>query len=187
LETVNAKVRPFESRDDYRRMIDYYHDSPNELLQRMGVDRSKLPPREAWLERAWQDHQRAEDDPARERFHLAWLADGVVVGHSSINQIQWGRQANAHLHLWRADLRKSGIGSEFFRQSISFYFERFRLALVVVEPHADNPAPNRVLQKLGFRLVRRYHTVPGPINVEQDVNRYEVDRATWLAAHAEVS
>lgn len=172
-------VRPFETPDDYRRMIDYYHGCADDLLARMGVDRDKMPAGDVWLERVWADHQRAEDDPRRDRFHLAWLLAGEHVGHSSINFIEWGKQAHAHLHLWRADLRRAGAGSEFFRRSISFYFERFELKMIVVEPKADNPAPNRVLEKLGFRFVRQYRGVPGPINVEQDINRYEMDRVAW--------
>lgn len=174
-------VRPFDSRDDYIAMIDYYHGLADWQMLLMGIDQSRLPSRESWLESAWRDHALPETDPGRDRFYLAWMLDGEQVGHSSINQIQWGKQASAHLHLWRPDLRKAGIGSQFFRHSISTYFSRFDLKLVVVEPHAENPAPNRVLEKLGFQFVKRYRCVPGPFNLEQDVNRYEVERGHWEA------
>lgn len=32
--------------------------------------------------------------------------------------------------------------------------------------------PNRVMPKSGFRFIKRYRTVPGPINFQQGVNRY---------------
>jgi hypothetical protein len=32
-----------------------------------------------------------------------------------------------------------------------------------------------VLLKAGFRFIRRYRTVPGAINFEQDVNQYVLD------------
>jgi RimJ/RimL family protein N-acetyltransferase len=85
---------------------------------------------------------------------------GELVGHSSINKIQWGQQACAHLHLWRSELRRAGIGTEFFRRSVSVYFSRFGLRVVAVEPHAENPAPNRVLKRLEFRFIRRYRVRP---------------------------
>ena len=176
-------VRPFESPDDYFGMIDYFHNLSDEMMLRMGVDRARLPSRAEWFDHAWRDHHVSERDPLRDRFFLAWIVDGELVGHSSINQIRWGDRACAHLHLWRSDLRKAGAGTELFRQSISTYFTRFDLQRVIVEPYAENPAPNRVLEKLGFRFVRKYRCVPGPVNFEQDVNRYEVDRATWLARH----
>lgn len=175
----DVAIRPFESEADYYGMIDYFHGCSDGQLLLMGVDRGKLPAREQWFESAWRDHQRAENDPERDRFYLAWVLNGEVVGHSSINKICWGDSANAHLHLWRSNLRRAGIGAELFRRSISFYFDRFDLKRIIVEPNADNPAPNRVLAKLGFRFVERYRTVPGPVNFEQDVTRWEVDRATW--------
>src|SRR5436190_1529697 len=54
--------------------------------------------------------------------------------------------------------------------------ERFNLQKLVCEPCAENPAPNRVLEKLGFAFVRRYRTIPGVIAYQQDVNRYELRR-----------
>lgn len=179
----DVAIRPFESEADYCGMIDYFRGCTDEQLLVMGVDRGKLPSRQAWFESAWRDQQRAENDPERDRFYLAWLLNGENVGHSSINRIHWGDSAHAHLHLWRPDLRSAGIGTEFFRRSISFYFDRFELQRVVVEPNADNSAPNRVLAKLGFEFVTRYRTVPGPVNFEQTVTRWEIDRATWQRNH----
>jgi RimJ/RimL family protein N-acetyltransferase len=172
-------VRPFESHAEFYGMIDYFHGASDEQLYRMGVDRAKLPPREEWFAHVWRDHHLAENDPARDRFFLAWLFRGQVIGHSSINQIRFGDHAYAHLHMWQSDLRRAGIGSELFRRSISIYFTRFELQVIHVEPHAENPAPNRALQKLGFTLVKRYRTTPGPTTFEQDVNHYQMQRGNW--------
>jgi RimJ/RimL family protein N-acetyltransferase len=73
-------------------------------------------------------------------------------------------------------MRKTSLGTEFVRRSANFFFERFNLQRLVCEPWAENPAPNRVLEKLGFRFVRRYRTIPGVIAYEQDVNHYELGR-----------
>jgi hypothetical protein len=37
-----------------------------------------------------------------------------------------------------------------------------------------NPGPNRLLQKLGFTIAKAYRTIPSVINVEHEVNRYEI-------------
>lgn len=177
---MNIEVRPFESAIDYARMIDYFHGASDDHLRAMGVERGRLPAREAWLDSNWRDHELPDNDPRRDRFCVAWLLDGTLVGHSSINKIHWGREAYAHLHLWTPDARNRGAGTEFFRRSVAVYFDRFQLELLIVEPYADNAAPNRVVQKLGFRFARRYRTVPGPLNFEQDVNRYEMTRTEWL-------
>ena len=184
-QTDEIAVRPFAEPAEYYGMIDYFHGASDDLLLRMGVDRAKLPARASWFEHVWRDQQLAENDARRDRFFLAWLLDGVLIGHSSINQIQWGEQACAHLHMWRSDVRRKGVGTELFRRSITTYFERFDLQRIIVEPHADNPPPNRVVEKLGFTFVKRYRTIPGPVNFEQDVNRYEMDRAAWVRLRAD--
>jgi RimJ/RimL family protein N-acetyltransferase len=73
------------------------------------------------------------------------------------------------------------MGRVLLARSIDLYFKRFRLETVECEPYAENPAPNRVLTRLGFRWVRRYRTVPSNIAFEQDVNHYELDRGEWEA------
>jgi RimJ/RimL family protein N-acetyltransferase len=134
----------------------------------------KLPERNKWLDALLADHEKP--DGGRDRFYLVWIFRGRRVGHSSINKIVVGTEAFIHLHLWDPQLRRANLGTEFVRKSANFYFERFDLKKLVCEPSADNPAPNRVLEKLGFAFIRRYRTIPGVIAYEQDVNRYELLR-----------
>jgi RimJ/RimL family protein N-acetyltransferase len=169
----SVEVRPFSRAQEYKAMIDYFHNATDSFLTGMGVDRRKLLKKDEWLSRLLADHLR--DDARKHRFYLAWVYDGKQVGHSSINKIKIGQEACIHLHLWQPKLRRKGLGTEFFRASANFFIRRFRLKLLLCEPCADNPAPNRVLSKLGFRLVKKYRTVPGDINLEQDVNRYELN------------
>ena len=96
--------------------------------------------------------------------------------HSNINNIEFGKSATMHLHLWEFIKRKSGLGIEFLKMSIPYYFENFGLEKLVCEPYSENVAPNRVLPKLGFKLKRTYETTPGYINFRQTVNRYELTK-----------
>jgi ribosomal-protein-alanine N-acetyltransferase len=73
-------------------------------------------------------------------------------------------------------LRKAGLGTDLSKRSAQFYFERFGLKRLICEPFADNPAPNKLLPKLGFKFIKRYRTVPGTISGEQEVNRYALAR-----------
>jgi len=170
---VRIKVLPFADRVDYARMVDYFLEGDDEFLLGMGVDRNKLPNREAWIEATWLDH--ARPDHEKERSYLKWLYDGNPVGHSSINQIRIGEHAFIHLHLWVRDLRRTGLGTMFFKASAAEFIRMYGFKRLYCEPFADNPAPNRVLVKAGFRFIKRYRTVPGPINFEQDVNRYVLE------------
>ena len=168
------EVRPFLSREEYELMLDYFYTADDSFLNGMGVDRAKLPERDKWLDALLLDHEKPDGE--RDRFYLIWIFRGRRVGHSSINKIVLGTEAFIHLHLWDSQLRRAGLGTEFVRRSANLYFERFNLKKLVCEPSADNPAPNRVLEKLGFTFIKRYRTIPGVIAYEQDVNRYELRR-----------
>ena len=179
------QVRRFAGPSDYERMIDYFLGGDDALLRGMGVDPEKLPPRQVWLDSALLDHQRIDAD--KERSYLAWIHEGTAVGHSSINRIRIGEEAFIHLHLWVGSLRQAGLGTQYFRASAAEFMRAFRLRRLYCEPYAENPGPNRVLLKAGFRFLRRYRTVPGPINFEQDVNQYVLEFPADVAgrqAHA---
>jgi RimJ/RimL family protein N-acetyltransferase len=154
-------------------MVDYFLNAADAFLEGMGVDPKKLPRRDAWVESAMLDHSRTEGE--KERSYLAWVCDGTLVGHSSVNRIKVGEEAFIHLHLWVSGLRKAGLGTRFLEASAAEFIRLFRLKRLYCEPYAGNPAPNRVVMKSGFRFVKRYRTIPGPINFEQDVNQYVLE------------
>lgn len=154
-------------------MIGYFLGAEDAQLHAMGVDRGQLPSRGAWLEAALLDHKRP--DTLKDRAYLAWDYQGTMVGHSSVNKIKFADAAYIHLHLWDRALRQSGLGTRFFQASVAHFQRVFGLRRLYCEPYAGNPAPNRVLQKSGFRLIKRYRTVPGPFNFEQEVNLYVLE------------
>ena len=164
------EVRPFAGRAEYEQMVDYFLSADDEFLHGMGVARSKLPLREGWISSVLRDHDRPNHQ--KERAYLAWIYDGVAIGHSSINKIQVGEEAFIHLHVWVRARRQGGLGTTFLRLSEGRFAEDFSLKRLYCEPCAGNPGPNRVLQKSGFHFLKRYRTIPGPINFEQDVNQY---------------
>lgn len=151
-------------------MVDYFLEADDAFLRGMGVDRSRLPSRTDWIASALNDHGRPKHE--KERAYLAWVYDGLAIGHSSINRIQVGKEAFIHLHLWTAPRRRAGLGTQFFRLSAERFARDFSLERLYCEPYAENPAPNRVVTRAGFRLMKRYRTIPGPLNFEQEVNLY---------------
>ena len=166
----SIEVRPFVGRVEYEQMVDYFLEGDDPFLRGMGVDRAKLPSRDDWIASALRDHDRPNSE--KERGYLAWVYDGRAVGHSSINKIRVGQEAFIHLHLWFAARRQVGLGTAFFRLSAERFARDFALRRLYCEPYVDNPGPNHVLPRAGFRLVKRYRTVPGPLSYEQDVNQY---------------
>jgi RimJ/RimL family protein N-acetyltransferase len=61
-------------------------------------------------------------------------------------------------------------------QTAELYFDTLKLERLFCEPNAFNVAPNRTLQRVGFRYVKTYNTVPGPLNFHQAVTRWVLER-----------
>ena len=156
-------------------VIDYFCDSTPEYLDGMGVDPSRLPAPDAWYAKAQSEF--ALPLKQRQWFPVIWLLDGDPIGYSSCDRIEFGDKAVMHLHVTRPELRRQGIGAECVRQSVEIYFENFRLKKLLCQPYALNVPAHRTLQKAGFRYVKTYMTVPGPINFHQPVTQWVLDRA----------
>ena len=154
--------------------IDYFHEASDEHLDRLGVDRALLPTRQEWRAFYREDYARPIED--RAQYALIWALDGETVGFGTADRIDFGRQAFMHLHLLTDDRRHSGLGVEFVRKSARIFFEVLELKQLFCEPNALNTAPNRTLQRAGFRFLFSHHTTPGPINFSQIATRWVMDR-----------
>lgn len=164
-------VRQMEA-GDIPHIVGYWQHNDPAFLAGMGVDLAKVPPPEKLT--AFLTGQLALPIPQRESFCLIWCVDGEPVGHNNINKITFGEEAYMHLHLWQITSRRKGMGPEFVKKAVPHFFHHMELKKLVSEPYSLNPAPNRVLEKAGFRFVREYITVPGSLNFEQPVNRWEL-------------
>jgi len=155
-------------------IIEYFHEATPEHLEMLGVDPTRLPPVLQWQRL----YQQMFDQPVEQRGSLlvSWFCDDRFLGFSTADKIRVGQQANMHLHITDASQRKQGIGVACVRQTVELYFQRLELKQLYCEPNAFNTAPNRALQKAGFKYVKTHMTVPGPLNFHQAVNRWMIDR-----------
>ena len=155
-------------------IIDYFLKSTPEYLEILGVDPSRLPAPENWRER----FQRECVLPVEQRAWVGviWLSDNQPIGFSTSDKIAFGEQANMHLHVTDPRRRNQGHGAECVRRSADIYFERLKLKRLFCEPNAFDVAPNRTLQKAGFKYLKTHMTVPGPLNYHQAVTRWVMER-----------
>ena len=160
--------------DDVPLRIEYFHTASDELLELMGVDRARIPSRGEWMAFYQEDYARQLEE--RRNYSLVWEVDGAPIGFSSTDKIKFGEEAFMHLHITVPARRGFGLGTEFVRRSADIYFERLELVRLFSEPHAFNPAPNRTLQKAGFRYVSTQQTTPGLLNTFQTTNRWVMER-----------
>jgi len=166
-------VRPLRL-DEVGTRIDYFHDASDEYLLKLGVDRALLPSKDAW--RTYYEEDFARPLAARETYNLAWELDGRVVGFSSVDHIEFGEQAFMHLHIIEEPRRRSGLGTEFVRLSVEEYFRALELRRLFCQPNAFNVAPNRTLQRVGFRYVFTDEMQPSVINFPQPITRWVLER-----------
>lgn len=176
---MNLSIREIESKD-IEKMVDYFHNADESFMQAMGAEKSKLPLKKEWLDQLLTEFKK----PLNQRnFHYVyWCLNGVDVGHSNINQVEFGKCGTMHLHLWTDTNRQKGMGHEFLRQSLAHYFEKIQLEKLICVPYTENAAPNRTLLKLGFKLIKTYETIPGKLNFHQRVNRFELLRKDWASS-----
>ncbi|MGY3233424.1 MULTISPECIES: GNAT family N-acetyltransferase [unclassified Bradyrhizobium] len=155
-------------------IIEYFHAATPEHLEMLGVDPTRLPPASQWKRL----YEQMFDHPVEQRGSVlvSWLSDDTFFGFSTADKIRVGQQANMHLHITDPSLRNQGIGVDCVRQTVELYFQSLKLKQLFCEPNAFNVAPNRALQKAGFKYVKTHMTVPGPLNFHQAVNRWMIDR-----------
>ena len=153
--------------------INYFHDASDEHLRVMGVDRALLPSREDWHAFYEEDWARSIRD--RTTYSLLWELDEQTVGFSSLSDINFGKEAFFHLHILNSTQRQGGLGAEFVRKSTKVFFEILELQRLFSEPNAFNIAPNRTLQRAGFRYLFTHETTPSPINFPQIVTRWVLE------------
>jgi RimJ/RimL family protein N-acetyltransferase len=161
-------------------IADYWLNADPSYLEGMGVDRAKMPTREEWT--AMLIEQLSTPLKEKKSYALIWEVDGKPVGHSNINKIVFGQEAYMHLHIWIPEVRKKGYGVPFIRLSLPYYFTNYELQVLYCEPYALNEAPNRTMERAGFRRVKEYVTTPGWINFEQPVRLWAMTRAEWKEA-----
>ncbi|MCI4671405.1 MAG: GNAT family N-acetyltransferase [Bacteroidia bacterium] len=167
-------VREIEERD-IRSICNYWLNNDPVYLRNLGVDLDKLPSQEGL-----ESMLKAQMSTAFERkrsYALIWTdSSGHGIGHCNINDIDFGKSAFLHLHIWNKIFRQKGLGTLLLKKSIPIFFEKLSLEILYSQPMASNEAPHKALEKAGFCFVRQYTTIPGSLNSKQEVKLWEFRR-----------
>lgn len=157
---------------DIELITNYWLNAPKTYLENMGVDVAKMPSREQWF--TMLSAQLSQDYPEKQSYCIIWELDEEPVGHCNVNKIQFGVETYMHLHLWYPEKRQKGIGSEFVKMSLPYFFKNLQLKNIYCEPYAHNPAPHKTLEKVGFEFIKTLETTPGWLNFEQEVRLWRI-------------
>ena len=166
-------------REDIELLASYWIHSPLEHLARMGVDISKIPEKENFIQMLEEQFQKPIEQ--KRSYCIIWLKDGQPVGHSNTNPSFFGKEAYMHLHLWQAENRQKGMGEKLLQMTLPLFFNNLNLQKLISEPYALNPAPHKTLEKMGFELEKEYITTPGSIKFEQPVKRWVLTKEKYIS------
>jgi len=169
---LNLSIREV-SEHDVPIIDEYWNTRSAEDLERMKLDLTKRPSGSQEIEDIRKNS--ATPDEQKAWLRLIWEVDGQPVGMTTLRNIKFGDQADLHAHMFSTSNRNQGLGTQFFVRSVIKFSQRFQLKLIICEPASTNPAPNKVLQSLGLKVVKTYRTSPSSASWEHEVNRYEVD------------
>ena len=173
---MHLSVREIQPTDiDF--IIRYWLESSDAHLVGMGVDLSKIPARQT-LQQNLREQLNTPME-AKKAYALIWELNRQPIGHCNVNRIDFGKEAYMHLHLWEGQHRKKGMGSLLVKKSLPFFFENLELKMLFCEPYALNPAPNRALEKIGFKFEKTHNTTPGSLNFKQEVNLWKLDKTDY--------
>lgn len=162
-------IRTIEERD-IASIVDYFLNADVSFLHGMGVDPDKLPARENWI--GMLTRELSVPLASKKFYYVIWMLNDQPIGHSSLTNIAYPQEAYMHIHMWHSNTRNVGIGIELIRKTLEHYFEDLGFKQLYCEPYALNPAPNKVLEKVGFDFIKDYVTTPGWLCFQQPVKRW---------------
>jgi len=134
--------------------IDYFHDSSDEHLRMLGVDRALLPTRGDW--QAFYEEDFARPDCSS----CLWMTAPHAV-----------RSRPVHVPVGRAVHARPGTGPHMCGPAS----RRMRRLEQRMDHKERSTAPNRTLQRAGFRFLFTHETTPSPINFPQLATRWVLD------------
>lgn len=170
--------------EDIELIADYWEEAEPKFLVSLGVDLDRRVTRNI-LQKAL-TKQLNLSVHKKMSYTLIWELDGKQVGHSNINKIKFGKKAFIHFHLWQSNIRQKGMGVEFVIKSLPYFFDNLNLKKLFCEPYALNPAPNKTLEKIGFKFKRQYTTIPGAQNFEQEVKLWKMTKKYYKKIKSEI-
>ena len=176
-------VREIEERD-IPSIVSYWIDSSPEHLTEMGVDLGKVPSAEELA--ANLKKRLGQSYEEKQSYCMIWEVDGQVIGHNNVGEIKYGDEALMHLHIWKAEDRRRGLGMSLIKLSLPYFFKNLKLKNLFCEPYALNHAPNKTIEKIGFEFVKEYETIPGSLNCLQPVKRWVLTKARFEQLFTEV-
>jgi RimJ/RimL family protein N-acetyltransferase len=138
---------------DIPKVLDYWYSSEPSFLESMGVDLTKLAPREEFR-KMLQDKCQANMALPESKINAQVICvDEKPVGFHTINPLVEGDYGVFHAHIWDEDMRGKGITVRSYLLACKVFMDRFNLKRILFKTPLQNKDAIRVKEKLGIAVV----------------------------------
>lgn len=130
--------------EDIDAVVRFWHESGDELLDFLGIDRARLGARDDTRQR----FMRAVPTGDPTQMNLAFAIDlaGELSGYTLLNR--YSPEVNySHWHIIRPELRGAGLSSALYPYRIRMYFDAAPMGCLTHQTRTRNVAVNRMLDK----------------------------------------
>jgi RimJ/RimL family protein N-acetyltransferase len=163
--------------------VDYWHESPPEYLDFLGVDREKLGTREDTRERFRRSIR--SGDPRQERVVLVLTLAGRPIAYANLHFVH-PMENYLHAHVVDPDMRDQGIASLLLLRTLQAVFDSFPIERLIIQTRPTNTRINHVLQKAGLTAETRFIPDPDGLPVPGEFCVYDVDPA-WVSEMSQLA
>lgn len=158
-------------------MMKYWYESPPGFIESLGVDPTKMGPREQF-----EEFMRGRCAlPDSQRTGLVILYNGEPVGQHSINPLVEGDHGVFHAHIWSQKHRGLGIGLESYVLASKVFMDRFNLKRILYKTPKQNTASIRVKEKLRMRCLGEEEIGHGLVKAGTIAKVFEITREELAA------
>jgi RimJ/RimL family protein N-acetyltransferase len=159
---------------DIETFVAYWHESPPEHLDFLGVDRRKLGTPADTRERFRRSIRNG--DPDQERVVFVVDLDGCPVAYTNLHFVS-PEENYIHGHVVDEELRDHGLASLMSIRVIEVAFREFAIDRLTLQTRATNHHINHVLEKLGLEFAPRHLTEPDGLPTPGEFRVCEIDRS----------
>jgi RimJ/RimL family protein N-acetyltransferase len=159
---------------DIETFVSYWHDSPEEYLDFLSVDRQKLGSREDTRARFRRSIRNGTG--GQERVALVCDFGEQVIGYTNLHFVG-PDETYIHAHIVNPDLRDLGIASFLLVHVLGVVFREFGVSRLLIQTRPTNTRINHVLEKFGLEGSTRYVGDPDGLPHPGEFCVYEVEPA----------
>ena len=130
-------------------IVDYWHNSDDNYLHSMRVDKSKLISRDVTATKFIESIPKNRGDQSR--ITLVFKDGETVIAYTNVSLNADG-VGYGHVHIIKNGYKQIGFVAEFFDTAIEIFREKFHVNSLRFQTNKENRRINRYLAKLGYEV-----------------------------------